>query len=131
MDTRKLNVLPAPNAYTWPSGDCVDLALLPITPREVAASVGSTAIAGVETGLGPWTAVGIQLPSGVVVELIEYVERPGPVGTIARVDRNFALANVLDEILRVFELQFSDLPWVSQLMAPNNAFQPMPSSRLN
>ncbi|WP_156397950.1 MULTISPECIES: hypothetical protein [unclassified Duganella] len=131
MDIRRLNVLLAPYACSWPSGDSLDLALLLITPSEVAASVGATATAGVEPGLGPWTAIGIQLPSGVVVELIEYAERPRLAGTIARVDRDLVLPNVLDELLLVLELGFADLPWISKLITSNNAFQPTPSARLN
>lgn len=131
MSFRKFNILPASPAFNWPNGNYVELALLPLAPQEVAAASTLSVVTGAEAGLGNWTALGLQLPSGVVVELIWYVDRPGPAGTIARVDRGLDLDIVLDEILFVFRLNLATLSWVSPLVIPSNTLQPTPPARLN
>ncbi len=123
MRFMKFNISPASPTVSWPNGDYVELALLPLAPQEVAAAIGVEAATGAETGLGNWTAIGIQLHSGVVVELIDYADRPGPAGTIVRVDRGLDLNLVLDELLCAFELNLTMLSWVSPLVRPDNPLQ--------
>ena len=49
---------PVTEGTRWPSGQCVDLALLPLSEDDLAARIGLPLVRGVEDGLGPWAGIG-------------------------------------------------------------------------
>lgn len=73
---------------------------------------GTELIRGTEEGLGVWHAIGLRLAGSDLVELIHYPSSPGPPGYIVRVDHDAPVEPALSEILALFGLHRSSLPWV-------------------
>ena len=96
----------------WPSGDCVDLALLDVPECALETTFGVPFVRGAEDGLGEWVASGGRLPSGIVVELVRYVDAPTP-GVNVRVGAAVDLRNALDEILMTASLPAEAVLWTS------------------
>ena len=75
------------------------MALLDITPVELERRVGASLETGADDGLGPWSAIALELPSGRQVELVRYDLSPEPRGFELRADyaddRVAALAETL------------------------------------
>ena len=97
---------PVKEGTRWPSGTCVELALLPWNEEELACRVGLPLMHGIEAGLGKWAAIGGRLPSGADVELICYALQPNTV--ILRSDKNAAHAAIVDETLKLLKLSRKD-----------------------
>ena len=97
----------------WPSGDCIDLALIDVPERLLESALGVPFERGLESGLGEWVAAGGRLPGGTVVELIRYEQAPAPGGFTLRVDAGADLRSALDELLVVAGLRRDTLRWVS------------------
>src|SRR5215471_1185142 len=93
---------PVPEGTRWPSGESVDLALLPMTADELATRIGLPLARGVEDGWGAWAAVGGRLPSGRDVEFICYAHKPSQV--ILRVDKRVPYSATLDEALQLVRM---------------------------
>jgi hypothetical protein len=121
---------PVSEGARWPSGEGIDLALLPLTEDELARRAGLPLVRGVEDGLGPWAAIGGQLPSGGVVEFIYYAKKPEPAGVILRADKGLAYSAVLDEALRIIGLSRKDLIYVSPLAAEPTTFTDLENALL-
>jgi hypothetical protein len=105
---------PVPEGTRWPSGECVDLAVLPLTEDELAERVGIPLVHGVEDGLGRWGGIGGRLPSGMDVEFVCYAHIPHQV--IMRVDKGARYAVAFAEALELVGLSRSDLKHVSPLV---------------
>ena len=88
-----------PEDARWPSGEFIDLAVLPLTEGELARRIGVSLVHGIEDGLGPWAAIGGYLRSGVQFEFICYAQIPASV--ILRMDKNTYSATAVDEALRL------------------------------
>jgi hypothetical protein len=99
----------------WPSGDFRDIAILPIDENAVSDKFRAPLHRGVESGLGPWAALGIQHSGGALVELICYQYIPPPSGFIVRIDSAEKFSEILDAVLGTFNLQREQLPWISEL----------------
>jgi len=101
----------------WPSGEGVDLALLPLTDEELAARIGLPLVQGFDDGLGPWSGIGGRMPSGNAVEFIYYTKKPKPSGVILRLDKSACCPKTFDEALQLVGLSRADLIYVSPLVA--------------
>jgi hypothetical protein len=108
---------PVAEGTRWPSGEGVDLALLPLTEDELAARIGLPLVRGVEDGLGPWSGIGGRLPSGNAVEFIYYAMKPKPAGVILRLDKSACSSATFDEALQLVGLSREDLIYVSPVVA--------------
>ena len=106
---RSPRLSPVPEGTRWPSGDGVDLALLPLTEDELATLIGLPLVRGIEDGLGPWAAIGGCLPSGAAVEFIHYAKKADPAGVILRADKSACYATILDEALKLIGLSRADV----------------------
>ena len=93
---------PVTEGTRWPSGDSIDLAVLPMTEGELATRIGLPLTRGVEDGWGAWSAVGGRLPSGLDVEFVCYASKPGSV--VLRTDKNASYSAALDEALQLVGL---------------------------
>jgi hypothetical protein len=102
-----LKLSPVTEGTRWPSGDSVDLAVLPITEGELAMRIGLPLSRGVEDGWGPWSAIGGRLPSGYNVEFVCYSSKPGSV--VLRTDKNASFSLALDEALQLVGLSRSQV----------------------
>lgn len=102
-----------PEGAPWPSGDFQNVAVLPLKHDDVSRTLGAPLVRGVEAGLGEWHVLGIRLSSGDLAELIHYTDSPGPRGFTLRVDTRTQAAVALREVLAVFNLTRSSLPWVA------------------
>lgn len=113
MNLPKLS--PVIEGTRWPSGEGIDLALLCLTPEELALRTGFPLAQGVEPGLGRWSSVGGYLASGVAVEFIYYAQKPPPAGVIVRVDKGASYPAAFDEALAVVGLSREDAIYVSPI----------------
>lgn len=104
---------PIPQNTSWPSGDCINVATLRISPGEVEAAVGCELAHGVEAGLGAWRAVGVKTPGGVIIELVQYTESPTPDVFTLRVEPGAPVGEALDEVLLGLGLSRSHVVWLS------------------
>jgi hypothetical protein len=93
---------PVPQGTRWPSGECIELAVLKLGLDELAERIGLPLAHGFEAGLGDWAAVGGRLPSGADVEFICYAHIPQSV--FLRADKNGHHSDTLDEALQVVGL---------------------------
>jgi hypothetical protein len=105
MNSLRLN--PVPEGTRWPSGDSVDLAVLPITADELATRIGLPLVRGIEDGLGAWAGIGGRLSSGHDVEFVCYTHIPCHV--ILRVNKNAIYSAALDEALHLVGLSRADV----------------------
>jgi hypothetical protein len=58
--------------YVWPSGRPDFAAVVSIQPDQLEGVIGQPLVSGTEEGLGHWVGIGLQLPSGRMVELVRY-----------------------------------------------------------
>lgn len=105
---------PVPEGTRWPSGECVDLAVLPLSEGELAERIGLPLAHGFQDGCGPWSGIGGRLLSGVDVEFVCYAHIPKSV--ILRMDKQAPHAAVFDEALALVGLSRGDLKNVSSLV---------------
>ena len=105
MKSAKLS--PVPGGTRWPSGESIDLAVIPMTEDTLATRVGLPLSRGIEVGLGSWAGVGGRLPCGTDVEFICYAHDPESV--ILRTDKNAPHSATLDEALQVIGLSRADV----------------------
>jgi hypothetical protein len=105
-----------PEGTRWPSGDSVDLAVLPMDENELVSRLGLPLLRGVEDGLGPWAAIGGTLPSGTAVEFIHHALAPEPRGVVLRADKVAPYAATLDEALQAVGLARHELLWISPFL---------------
>ena len=98
---------PVPQGTRWPSGEGVDVAVLPITADELSSRIGLPLVHDIEDGLGAWTGIGGRLPSGRDVEFICYSAVPQQV--FLRVDKRAPYSATLDEALRLVGLSRAEV----------------------
>ncbi len=102
-----LKLTPVPQGTRWPSGEGVDIAVLPITADELSSRIGLPLVHAIEDGLGAWSGIGGRLASGREVEFICYAALPQQL--ILRVNKGVAYSEVLDEVLQLVRLSRSDV----------------------
>jgi hypothetical protein len=102
-----LKLTPVPQGTRWPSGDSVDIAVLPITADDLSSRIGLPLVQDIEDGLGAWSGTGGRLPSGREVEFVCYATRPRQV--IVRVDKGAPYSAVLDEALQLVGLSRTEV----------------------
>jgi len=102
MDRPRLT--PVTPGTSWPGGDGIEVAVLPMTEGELASRIGLPLVRGYEDGLGPYAAIGGLLPSGTAVEFIFYELKPPPPAVLLRVDKGACYSAALDEALSVVRL---------------------------
>lgn len=106
-------LVPVAEGTRWPSGDCIDLALLPLTEEQLSARLCAPLVQGTEEGLGPWSGIGGHLPSGKAVEFIFYSMKPKPSGVILRLDKMSFDSATFDEALSLVGLSRENLLYIS------------------
>ena len=96
-----IRLSPVPVGTRWPSGESIDLAVLPMTDADLEARTGLPLLRGNEDGQGGWVwaAIGGRLPCGSLVEFVWYAVMPKQV--IVRVDKNADYSAALDEALQL------------------------------
>ncbi|KQU71481.1 hypothetical protein ASE08_29070 [Rhizobacter sp. Root16D2] len=107
MQTIKVLPVGAP----WPGIGYVESALLAISEVDLQERISTKLARGTEDGLGSWAAVGLRLPSGGIVELVNYHERPGQNAFIVRTVATAAPELVLDELLSCLGLTQPSVIW--------------------
>jgi hypothetical protein len=65
-----------PLGTRWPSGRYTSVAVLPMDACRLAEAIGCPLNTGAEEGLGTWVGAGIALPSGQLVEFVQYAHAP-------------------------------------------------------
>jgi hypothetical protein len=101
---------------TWPSGDFVEAAMIDISCEEVSTLISGDLIEGIEPGMGPWKAIGLQLDAGEVIELIRYVHDPDH-SFVLRIDAGENLAATFEKVLSLLGRSKESLIWVSPLVS--------------
>src|SRR5262245_32994088 len=104
----------------WPSGNYQNLALLAVSEKQVELALGTPLLRGVEEGLGPWAAIGIKLPCGAVIELINYESAPSS-GFDLRSDVSFEPNIVLEETLALLAANRSHVLWLGLALEVNKS----------
>lgn len=112
MNSTRLS--PVPQGTRWPSGESVDLAMLPLDKEQLAARLNLPLLRGVEDGLGSGEGIGGRLPSGADVEFIWYAAMPRSV--LVRADKKGNHSATLDEALQLLGLSRAEVS-VSPLAA--------------
>lgn len=101
-----------PIGTRWPSGEYTAAALVALDVAQVELVSRSVLNTGVEAGLGAWVGVGVRLPSGRLVELVQYLRAPEPRGFEVRVDSADNCREAFAEFLRAFNVTASAVLWV-------------------
>lgn len=102
---------PPDNDACWPSGDYVDAAQLNLSDAEVEMLTGQKLNEGMEEGLGLWLAVAGTLESGSVIELIKYIESPGPESYVLRLDKWLDSREALQAVLSELAIEQNLVLW--------------------
>lgn len=105
------NFLISPLGKSWPSAGCSESALLAVSEAELERRLSWKLHRGVEDGLGHWAAIGLELASGAVVELINYQQRPGQSAFIVRTAATDSSEAVLAELLACLGLAQTSIIW--------------------
>lgn len=100
-----------PIGIPWPSVGYVESALLAISEVELEERISTGLARGTEEGLGAWAAIGLQLPSGAIVELVNYRERPGESAFIVRTIPNALAGTSLNELVSCLGLTERSIIW--------------------
>jgi len=100
-----------PFGTPWPRGGYAEAALLAISEVELEERISTSLVRGTEEGLGAWAAIGLRLPSGAVVELVNYPERPGESAFIVRTVATALQDSVLNELLSCLGLDQPSVIW--------------------
>lgn len=111
---KDVEVVPA--GGRWPSGRYSEVALLDIQLDDISGMLEAKLNCGTEQGLGPWVAIGLRLSSGLLIELIDHVNRPTR-GVEMRVDSWSNLGDALDDALATFGLGQDAVLWRSPLIS--------------
>src|SRR5688572_23115923 len=82
----------------WPSGDFVELALMPVNEEAIREVLGVPLVSGEEAGLGEWKAIGFEVESGPTIEVICYLRSSSPY-FIVRSDMSFPPREALDAVI--------------------------------
>lgn len=101
------NLTPVPQGTRWPSGEGIDIAVLPITADELSSRIGLPLVHDIEDGLGAWSGVGGRLPSGREVEFVCHAHLPRQV--FVRVDKRAPYSSALDEALQAVGLSRAEV----------------------
>lgn len=107
MTQPEKSLQPVPEGTRWPSGESVDLAVLPLSENDLSTRIGLPLVRGFEDGLGHWAAIGGRLPSGADVEFICY--KASQRSVIVRADKGGNHSATLDEALQVVGLSRAEV----------------------
>ena len=99
----------ASRGETWPSGRSKPVAQLNINDAWLAAIANAPLASGIEPGLGPWTGIGLRLPSGARIELLRY--QFGGVHFELHADFGANARKVLEEFLTTTGLTIDAIRW--------------------
>ncbi len=102
-----------PYGTPWPAAGCAESVLLDISEPALESGLAVTLHRGIEDGLGDWAAIGLRLPSGAIVELINYRQRPGDSAFIVRTLATDPVEAVLNELLDCLSLPPTAISWRS------------------
>jgi hypothetical protein len=100
-----------PYGMSWPSVGCAETALLAVSESELEECLSRSLARGMEEGLGAWAAIALRLPSAAIVELVNYLERPGQSAFIVRTVATASPEAVLSELLVCLGLTQSSIIW--------------------
>lgn len=106
---KTFEVLPA--GTPWPDAGYVESALLAISEELLEQRVATRLLRGTEAGMGDWAAVGLRLPSGAIVELVNYPARPGEQAFIVRMVPTPMPEAVIGELLSCLDLAQTSIIW--------------------
>lgn len=101
----------SPVGIPWPSSGYSEYALLAVSEAELERRLSTRLVHGVEEGLGAWAAIGLRLPSGAIVELVDYQERPGERAFVVRMVATASSEVVLNELLACLPLPEGSVIW--------------------
>ena len=101
-----------PVGTRWPSGNCTSAGVVALDASNVDEVARGALSSGIEAGLGAWVGFGVRLPSGRLVELVNYIHSPEPRGFEVRVDSGDNCREVFAELLRVFTVNPDAVLWV-------------------
>lgn len=107
----------SPFGIPWPSVGYSESALLAVSEMELERILSKSLVRGVEEGLGAWAAIGLRLPSGEIVELVNYRERPGEGAFIVRTVATSSAETVLKELLACLCLPQVSVAWRANVQA--------------
>ena len=99
----------------WPDCGFVELALLDLAPQRIQASLSTDLVEGIEEGLGTWRAIGVQMESGAMVELISHDASP-VAGFFVRCDALHALGKTLEDVLGILRVGHEVVTWTNPLL---------------
>ena len=96
----------------WPPAGSRVIALLTLQPSALEQRLGVPLTSGVEDGLGPWTGIGLILPSGRQIEFVwyEHLDQSSPTELRAATGEDYAA--VLSETVDACHLEPTDIAWV-------------------
>ena len=100
-----------PIGSPWPSCGYAESALLAVSEDQLEERLSAKLLHGVEEGLGAWTAIGLRLPSGEMVELVHHRGRPGERAFLVRTVATASPQAVLDELLVCLHLPQIAVIW--------------------
>jgi hypothetical protein len=104
-----------PVGTRWPSGTYASVAVLDASVDTISLVLGCIFTLGDEPGLGPWSAIGLRLESGMLVELIEYAKQPHK-GIELRADSHCDLRQALDDTLVALSIGDGAVLWKTPLI---------------
>lgn len=95
----------------WKSGNYREIATVALTDQEIVKATGLKIISGVEDGLGEWLAVGGELSTGDLVEIIRYKDSPNPADYIIRIDFEADINSVFALIFKELGINPNLITW--------------------
>ena len=101
-----------PLGTRWPSGTYTSAGVVALDAARVEEVARCALHSGSEPGLGPWVGIGVALPSGQLLELVQHLHAPKLRGFEVRVDSGANCREVFAEFLRAFNVNDGSVLWV-------------------
>ena len=101
-----------PLGARWPSGGYTSAAVVALDAARVEDIARCPLHSGAEPGLGPWIGIGLALPSGQLVELVQHLHAPTLRGFEVRVDSEANCREVLAEFVLALSVDEASVLWV-------------------
>ena len=95
----------------WPSGSYKSIAIINLSREQLERWFGRNLVTGTEPGLGEWLACGGLLPSGQMVEFVQYAHAATPAGFDLRCDSDAESRTVISDTLAALGLTESSIRW--------------------
>ena len=106
-------------SLSWKSGHCREVATIEFTDSEIVNATGLNIISGSEEGLGEWLAVGGELSTGDLVEIIRYKDSPNPTHYIIRIDFEANINMVSALVFKELGINLNSIKWQCPELAWN------------